>query len=143
MEKASSMRKKTGQKKKKDIPLCKHETNFGSRGHPANLLGGLHEDRRSPGSQPRRAGATGPLVAFGSRCSAQLSSDPRRLSGLRGPPQMGGRPGASVRRVRSDDRKTRRWVRGGAARARLRAGKAEAAASAGPPSGAEGEAPRA
>lgn len=24
--------------------LCKHETNFGSRGYPANLLDGLHSN---------------------------------------------------------------------------------------------------
>lgn len=46
MEKASSM-SKTVHKKKKDIPLRKHETNFERYGYPVNLLYGLNENHRS------------------------------------------------------------------------------------------------
>lgn len=48
MEKASSMNKLTKKKKKKKgIPLCKHETNFGSCGYPVNLLGDLNLNHKS------------------------------------------------------------------------------------------------
>lgn len=43
MEKASSMSKTVKKKKKKrDIPLCKHKTNFERYGYPVNLLYGLN-----------------------------------------------------------------------------------------------------
>lgn len=43
MGKTYSMNKASQKKKKKkDIPLCKHETNFGRCGYPVNLLCGLN-----------------------------------------------------------------------------------------------------